>query len=284
MKKINILLLSLFAISIFFSSCEKEKTTSVNMDAELEIAEDDALATNILDDVFNDAENADTDLSVRSASTILCRDVDKEWSGDTLIITITYNGECEYSVFDRTLSRSGKIIIKRFGGKMWQSGATKIITFEDYYVNDVKLEGTKTIVSEGMNADSTEVMFSINLEGGQITFEDSTVVTREAEKTRLWYLGDNFWDRADDYYLINGTSTGVNYLGESYTRTLTELVAAPTCSFIKSGTVEIVIEEESPIILDYGDGECDPYATVTKDGETKDIVLQLRKPARRLIP
>ena len=124
---------------------------------------------------------------------------------------------------------------------MLEAGTTKIITFEDYYVNNVKLEGTKTIVSEGVNNDSTEVMFNITLVGGKVTFEDGTIVTRDSEKTRLWYLGENKWDRSDDYYLINGTSTGVNYLGNTYTRTLSDLVAAPTCSFIKSGTVEIVI-------------------------------------------
>lgn len=281
MKKLNFFLLTLFTVGFILTSCEKNKDTDVNLDAELEIAEDDALATNMLDDVFNEAEEADTELSLKSASTVICRDVDKEWSGDTLIITITYNGDCEYEIFNRSLTRSGKIIIKRFGGRMFDSGATKIITFEDYYVNNTKLEGTKTIVSEGVNADSTEVMFYVTLVGGQVTFEDGTVVTRDSEKTRLWYVGENHWDRSDDYYLINGTSTGVNYLGETYTRTLTDLLAAPTCSYIKSGTVEIVIGEETPILLDYGDGECDPYATITKDGVTKDITLQLKKRSRR---
>ena len=281
MKKNSLLFIGLLSIGAIFTSCEKQKDSGVNLDAELEIAEDDALTTNILDDVFNDSELADSEVSLKSASTAVCRSVDKEWSGDTLIITITYNGDCEYQIFNRTRSRSGKIIIKKIGRSMLEAGTTKIITFEDYYVNNVKLEGTKTIISEGVNGDSTEVMFNISLVEGKLTFEDGTVVTRDSEETRLWYLGDNFWDRSDDYYLINGTSTGINYLGETYTRTSTDLVAAPTCSFIKSGTVEIVVGEESPIVLDYGDGECDPYATVTKDGETKDITLQLTKQPRR---
>jgi hypothetical protein len=281
MKKISFLLAGILSLGLMFTSCEKEDVTNASFDEEIEISEDDALMTDIFDDVFNDAELAENEDGLKSGSAIVCRTVERDWSGDTLIITITYNGECEAQIFNRTRSRSGQIIIKRFGGKRYMAGATRIITFNDFYVNDVKVEGVKTVVSQGLNADSTEVMFNINLVGGKLTFEDGTEVTRDAEKTRLRYFGESWLDMSDDYWMIDGISTGVNYLGNNYTRTLTGLTALYTCRHFVSGTVEIKINDESPIILDYGEGDCDDKATISKGGESREITLRHRKRFRR---
>lgn len=281
MKKVSLLSAAMIAITFVFSACEKENTGDAVMDKEIEITEDDALMTDVFDDVFNDAELAEEESGLKSGSAVVCRSVDREWSGDTLIITITYNGECEFEVFNRTRSRSGEIIIKRFGGRRHQPGATRIITFNNYYVNNVQVEGTQTIVSQGLNNDSTEVMFNISLEGGKLTFEDGTLVTRDAEKTRVRHFGESWIDLSDDYWVINGSSAGVNFLGNEYTRTLTDLTAKYTCRHFVSGVVEIQINEESPIYLDYGDGECDDVATISKDGRSKEIQLKKRKRIRR---
>ncbi len=281
MKKVNLFLSAVFALSFVFTSCEKDESGEVAMNEEMEISEDDALMTDVFDDAFNDAELAEMEEGLKSASTIVCRQVDKKWSGDTLIITITYNGDCEAQIFNRTRSKSGKIIIKRFGGRKYVSGATRIITFEDYYVNNVLVEGTQTVVSQGLNQDSTEVLFNIDLVGGKLTFEDGTVVTRDAEKTRLRFFGESWIDLSDDYWMIDGTSTGVNYLGNTYTRTLSGLTALYTCRHFVSGVVEIKINDESPIILDYGDGECDDKAIISKGGASREITLRHRKQWRR---
>lgn len=281
MKKVSLFLAAIIAMGLTFTSCEKEESNDPTMDKEVEISEDDALMTDVFDDAFNDAELAEMESGLKSGNAIVCRKVEKEWSGDTLIITITYNGECEAEIFNRTRSKSGKIIIKRFGGRKYQAGATRIITFEDYFVNGTQVEGTQTVVSQGINNDSTEVMFDINLVGGKLTFEDGTIVTRDTEKTRLHYFGESVIDYSDDYWEINGTSTGINYMGKNYSRTFTDLKALYTCYHFVSGTVEIVINEESPIVIDYGNGECDDKATISKNGNSREISLKRRKPFQR---
>ncbi len=55
------------------------------------------------------------------------------------------------------------------------------------------------------------------------------------------------------------------------------LKSAISCRFIKSGSIEIQVGEKSPIVIDYGDGVCDNKATVTKDGETREILLKLKQ-------
>lgn len=281
MKKVSLFLSAIIALSLTFTSCEKDESADLSMNEEMEVTEDDALMTDVFDDAFNDAELAEMEDGLKSASTIVCREVDREWSGDTLIITITYNGDCEAQIFNRTLSKSGKIIIKRFGGNRFQEGATRIITFENYYVNQVLVEGTQTVVSHGLNEDSTEVMYSIDLVGGKLTFEDGTVVTRDAQKTRLRFFGESWIDMSDDYWMIDGMSTGVNYLGNTYMRTISTLTAMYTCRHFVSGLVQIEINDESPIALDYGDGECDDKATISKNGASREIKLRHRKENRR---
>lgn len=275
MKTKNLLLglIGLITVVAFvLISCEKENTSLIS-DELLQVSEDDALATTIFDDVYEDVENALTSLQLKSTDAMMCRSVDFEWKDDTLIVTITYNGDCLYEFNNKQHWKSGKIIIKRTGGRYYKAGSTKIITFEDYYVDSVKVEGTKTIVSQGYSSDSTSVTFDITLEGGKLTFPDGIFMTRNAEKTRVMYLDER---GVVDHYLVNGTATGINILGDEYTRTLIDLWIEPGCPFILSGTVMIEIVGKDPITIDYGEGTCDALAAVTRNGETKEIRLRLR--------
>jgi hypothetical protein len=114
----------------------------------------------------------------------------------------------------------------------------------------------------------------VSLENGTLTFEDGVTVTRSAEKSRLHYFGENRIDLSDDYWIINGTSSGTNFRNEKYTRTLSDLKAFKTCLHFVSGTVVMNIEGESPITLDYGSGNCDDKAIVSINGEQKEITLK----------
>jgi hypothetical protein len=46
------------------------------------------------------------------------------------------------------------------------------------------------------------------------------------------------------------------------------------CQFIVSGVVEIEREGAEPFKLDYGSGECDNKAVVTRGSESKEIQLR----------
>ena len=108
------------------------------------------------------------------------------------------------------------------------------------------------------------------------------VITIESIRTREWVEGSDKWNRWDDVYFITGETTGTNFRGEEYTRTiLTPLEWAASCRFIKSGSIEIVVGERDPIIIDFGNGDCDNEATVSRNGETRTI--ELRYHHRRLV-
>jgi len=45
-----------------------------------------------------------------------------------------------------------------------------------------------------------------------------------------------------------------------------------------SGTKRFEVEGIEPFDLDYGDGECDAYATITRGDESREITLRFRHP------
>ena len=46
------------------------------------------------------------------------------------------------------------------------------------------------------------------------------------------------------------------------------------CRFIVSGVVKIERTGKSPVEIDYGSGECDAKAVVTRNGVSKEILLR----------
>jgi hypothetical protein len=54
------------------------------------------------------------------------------------------------------------------------------------------------------------------------------------------------------------------------------------CRFIVAGVVKIEKDASEPVELNYGTGECDAKAVVTRGGESKDILLKYKH--RNMLP
>jgi hypothetical protein len=77
--------------------------------------------------------------------------------------------------------------------------------------------------------------------------------------------------------LITGSANGKNINGITYTNTIiTALQWKRACSFIVSGVVKIERDGVPPVEMNYGTGECDAKAVVTRGGESKEILLKNR--------
>jgi len=283
-RRIIHILFLVLAASFFFVACQKDDVKTGLTDEDVAKAEDDALTEAVFDDIMNSIDNAVSIIDnliwgggLKSATVSdTCPSVTVDHPDSTWwpkVITIDYGDtECE-GFYGQT--RKGKIIItidKRYR----TPGSVKTVVLENYYINGIHVEGTKTVTNNDRN-NNGNLTFTIELVNGKITTPDSIVITREFTRTREWVTGDDTWNRWDDVYFITGSASGTNFKGESYTRTiLTALEWATSCRFIKSGSIEIQVGEKSPIVIDYGDGVCDNKATVTKDGETREILLKLR--------
>ncbi|MBS1231842.1 MAG: hypothetical protein H6R35_680, partial [Bacteroidetes bacterium] len=76
---------------------------------------------------------------------------------------------------------------------------------------------------------------------------------------------------------ITGSATGINAEGISYVRTITSSLRwKRVCAFIVSGVVTIDRGDAEPFELDYGAGDCDNKAVVSRGGESKEILLRHR--------
>ena len=250
-------------------SCQKQEidnqlSDSVILDAEIEAIFDDILAEvdefSFLDGIKSESEYENTGNSGT-------RNVETTFSGDTVIHVITFE-DFVHSKDPKGRIKNGSMIIKMVGRpplpKFWRQ-----VTFDNFRVNDKLIEGTKVI-------EKTEPLtFNMSLVDGKISFPDGKVCTREFNRIRTWTAGyDTPRVILDDAFSITGEAWGINCNGESYLHTITTpLIHERSCRWIVEGVVSSVVDE-TDIVLDYGNGECDDLATVTIQGEIKTIKLR----------
>jgi hypothetical protein len=165
----------------------------------------------------------------------------------------------------------GKIVIEKTGPH-FAAGAQTTVTFDGYYINDIRIEGTQEYLNSGLN----EVQNPVFTWTEDLTFTtvDGFEVTRTVSKTREMIAGDdtkkNIWD---DEFMVNGTVTGGNSNGWSYEHIITDLHRKRVCRFPVSGTIAVT-NTKTTFVLNYGTGECDALATVTDaQGNIYTIVL-----------
>ena len=280
LKFSSIAFLSLFIASIITSCDKKEDSDLVTISQ----AEEASFADNVYESITNDVDN----VIIGESSSLLkngglgdgCAVVTIEYPDSTRfprIITIDFGEEgCTIVNNNSTITKKGKIIIE-VSAPFFESGATRTTTFENLYINDNKIEGTRTATNEGRNDDGF-LYFSISLENGKITTDEGVEISREYERTRIWIAGEEtpryHWD---DEFMLSGTGSGVSSDGYSYTRTTTEpIYIARNCPWFKSGVVETVVGEDT-IVIDFGDGTCDNLATRTiNGGEPEEFVMEFR--------
>jgi hypothetical protein len=286
MKKRNLLslLVIVLAAMVTMIACEKNKGIEA---FDVITAEDDAVMDLAIDDVFSEVDAVMNTMdmigyampALKSGLEIFetCKviTVDQpEGSFWPRVVTIDYGQGC--TVGKRT--RKGKIIIT-VSGPMWQEGSTRIVTFDNFSINDHKVEGVRTVTNEGRHTEGEyegKRYFSIVLEGGKVTTPDDHEITKEVNRTRTFVEGeDSKWDTRDDIWYIEGIATGVNRNGVAYTREIiSPLWKEIGCRFLTRGTVLISAEGRPDAILDYGEGDCDPIVTVTVGEETRTINLR----------
>jgi hypothetical protein len=280
---VSVLSIVLIAM-ITMISCEKNKSIET---IDVATAEDDAILDMAYDDVFSEVDAVMNTMdmvgyeipALKSGLAVFetCKVITVEQPDGAFfprIVTIDYGEGC--TVGKRT--RKGKIIIT-VSGRMWEERSIRVVTMEDFYVNDHKIEGTRTVTNQGRHIDGEyegKIYFSVVLDRAKVITADDLTITKQVNRTRTFVEGeDSKWDTRDDIWYIEGTATGTNRNGVAYTREITSpLWKERGCRFITQGTVLISAEGRPDAILDYGEGECDPVATVTVGEEVRTINLR----------
>jgi len=288
MKRIIFLIISLTTLT--YLSCEKEEdlvsSDTLLSDEEKAMITDDAAADDATEaleyevDYFTGTAQSLSNLEGSNLKSI------NNWGmrymgGEGPTVTVDPLGD----VFPKTITidygdgvelNNGRIISGiitiEVSAPPLTNGATRVITYTNFYIDSVNIAGQATRTFTG--TDSTEHIFS-NVSDLVLTFADETQLIRHGERTRSLVEGfETIFDPSDDLILITGF---VNYETTDSSTFRKDIVSPLTkvgdCRFIIEGTVEFSIDGELFAELDYGDGTCDDIATITIDGETHQITI-----------
>lgn len=285
--KTRFFLFILLAAFISFTSCSKDNSPIEQ--ASVELVDDNAVSDVAFDDVFNTVDNATIILEdfigkgdLKSGTIVgdSCPVISVDKSGAEVwpkTITVDYGAGCTGFYGS---SRKGKIVIT-VSARRNVVGAKRTVTFDNYYFNNIKVEGTKVFTNLGPNSNQN-IEVSVVLTGGKLTLPTEKTIERSFEHKREWIAGFATKTIWDDQCLITGTAAGKNINGVAYTNTiLSPLKWKRVCEFLVSGVIKFEREGAVAVELDYGQGECDAVATLKRGDVTKEITL---KHKHRLMP
>jgi hypothetical protein len=275
MKTINqrlIASLMLFVATAFlFTSCKRE-----NLDESMRSAEDNALAEVNFSDAQSIADEAAagnmSSYKAENPDGILssCATIIHDTLSDPRVLTIDF-GDVNCTCNDGRQRRG--IIIVTYTGPYREPGHVHTITFDNYFVNDNQVFGTKIVTNNGYNNDGN-LYYSIEVDGSIIRANDEGTITFVSSREREWIEGENTPERIDDVYLVTGTANGTNSEGGSFTAIITSaLRRTVACHQFVSGTAEVTPANRPTRYIDFGDGSCDNQATVTVNGNEHIIQL-----------
>ena len=170
--------------------------------------------------------------------------------------------------------RTGKLIFT-YNKWRFKPGSTIITTTDNYTINGVKLEGTRTLTNLNNESDDPATSprkFNAVLTGGKAAFlADGTVAERESDIT--WTLS-NSGSAADNYLAIEPTSiaNGKTRLGKVYEVSVSEsLIYKRFCGLAVTGIKKYNLNGEKEITIDYGNGDCDKSVVVTVNGTSRNF-------------
>lgn len=276
--KTKFLIAALFvSTGLTISSCNKDR----NEWKDTQTASDNEQAEGMADDAINIADNAargNADVA-RTASPVEvfeamsgCATITRDTVSNPRTMVIDFgptNCLCNDGRY-----RRGKILVSYSGGRYFDIGSVKTVTFDNYFRNDNKVEGTRTITNNGRNS-SNQLNWTINAQDMKITRPDGSFHTWNSTRLRTMLSGEStplIW--RDDEYSITGSASGTNVRGVNYVANITTpLHRKLDCRWIDSGVVEVVPEDKPTRTLDYGNGACDRLLTVTVNGRSRTIEM-----------
>ncbi|MEO5684298.1 MAG: hypothetical protein ABIQ88_16775 [Chitinophagaceae bacterium] len=281
-KKISIFIAAaVISSSLLFTSCKKDAAK----DSDVESAEDNALAEASFNDVTTISDQAALSGSVnmRVTGDALASREEGSLGGPCATVTIdtvstphiiTIDFGATNCLCNDGRNRRGKILLS-YSGRYRDAGTVVIISFNNYFVNDNQLVGSKKITNMGLNT-AGNLVYKIEVNGQVIKANNAGTISWTSTRQREWTAGASTpLILSDDAYSITGTASGTNASGKSYTIVITKaLVRKMSCRWFESGTLDVTPQGKATRTLDYGTTGCDANATVSILGYSFPIVLR----------
>jgi hypothetical protein len=269
MKKLFLCVITLITL-LNLASCRK--TTEENQSDSEDILKMEMEET----DFLKEEEIASNPCNFDYASLLApCVVVTESSSAFPKTVSIDYGSGC-VGVNGRT--KKGKIIIN-VTGDMRVAGSTRKVFFDNFYINDVKIEGSRNAENTGLNASGNMV---VKITGDITASNGEFKRSRSFTRYREWIAGILTCDISDDEFHVTGSGTAIGRGGIEIPHSITEkIVLKPgQCKYPLSGKVDIGGQKRG-VILNFGIGTCDNIAEATTKRRNKTYQIDLD--TRRII-
>ncbi|MBF4494599.1 hypothetical protein IR010_18815 [Flavobacterium sp. MR2016-29] len=276
---------TLVALS-FFISCNSDEKTNDGSSAKIS---NDEIITNStidasIDDVTNIAEdqfNAQQNIAAKPSGPVKnflpsCATITTVLTNNTWTRTVDFG--VEGCTLENGNSVKGKMVIS-FSNDFSASTQTISYTFDGFYHNGKKLQGSKSIVRTVKTTDLLATAHPVLTAAIDltITFDDGKVYSRKGSLVKEMTAGyDTWFNWEDNIFVVTGSGTTTFPNGDTFSAEITtplEFKASCKKSFAVKGVVSIT-KNGATAVIDYGNGDCDTLAKITKDGVTEEIDLK----------
>lgn len=266
------MMVALGALAFLFTACKRNRITDDESDNTF--AKDNASSEFFYNDALNIADQAAITLSGNNLDNYKTTSNCATVTHDTISVphTITIDFGSVNCLCNDGRYRRGQVLVSYMGAYK-DSGSVHTITFNNYYVNDNHVMGSKQVTNMGHNS-SGHLYFNIMVNGQVIKAITQDTILWNQNRVRTYLQGDSTQTKLDDIYSITGSGSGQKANGTTYTMTITSpLIKDMSCDWIKQGSVEIQPNGGALRLLDFGNGTCDDQATITVNGVSHPITL-----------
>lgn len=257
---------------VMLTGCAKKKSTAPTND-DYTAAQDDANAQFAIQDSKNIADGAAKGQAAdRTLSA--CWNVRK--IPDTLYQSV--HDTCWDINFGPTdclcsdgRKRRGEVLVFWNGKPYFDSNSVILMTFRNYYVNDIGVSGTRTLTNNGSNTWGFTANLTLTYPNG-----GGTATWASTRSNTIQTIS------AIPYWVVSGSANGTTRKGNSFTITITSPLYATVvpgwlggCYWIEAGKLTITVSSFTyPIYVDFGTvGSCDAAATATINSKVYNFTM-----------
>lgn len=299
LSSISRLLTLIVAASLIFSSCKKEYSDTLTAKEEEEAANEASISETETEFAFNDVfdnvmgVNAEVGIGgvgvfgrIMTNGRLLQPDsircftvtVTPQPTGFPKTVVIDFGNGCN----SQGVNRSGKIITV-YTGRLIHPGSSATTTFENYKINGLSITGTHVITNTTATVSGSNLrQFTVEVTNAKIIRPNGTYIQWDSKRVSTQVEGNGTLLPADDIFSIRGSAKGkvktLDHLFQWNSEITEPLVKKFICHWISKGIIKVTRETlsaNSPwvSVLNYGNGDCDNKATITINGNTRQISL-----------
>jgi hypothetical protein len=255
-KSFLVFMLSAAIGVLLIPSCSKDNSGAISS-KDVTSAQDEIYANALYEEVDNTVVSNVSTLSGMGFSTVNMKSATCD-SNDCMritvdhpdsvsfpkVVTLDFGEGCTRIFKDDTIVYKGQIIVT-LTDHWFVKGSQHIVTFNGFYINGVRLEGTRTITNMGLNDKNH---FELGIE---------------------WIRSHN---PMNDTMLVTGSASGINIQGEQYERIITSPLVLVRCQDVKwrwvivKGTIQITNSETGVSTIDYTSTGCEGSVVLNKNG------------------